>query len=65
MVVFFYAKESTLELKYTGEPDMKTTELRTQLYFLYFIEKNIITMQTPTDLEGNNGFYQWMALHLK
>lgn len=44
---------------------MKTTQLRTQLYFLYFIEKNIITMQTPTDLEGNNGFYQWMALHLK
>lgn len=65
MVVFLYAKESTLELKYTGEPDIKTTQLRTQLYFLYFIEKNLTTRQAPTNYEGNNGFYEWMALHLK
>lgn len=64
MVVFLYAKEHTLELKYTGEPDMKTTQLRAQLYFLYFIEKNI-TQQVYTNYEGANGFYEWMALHLK
>ena len=64
MVVFLYVKESTLELKYNGEPDMKTQQLRSKLYFLQFIENKIITKQVP-NYEGDNGFSKWMALHMK
>lgn len=64
MVVFLYLKEFTLELKYNGEPDMKTQQLRAKFYFLQFIENKIITKQVQ-DYEGKDGFLKWMALHMK
>ena len=53
-----------MELKYNGEPDMKTQKIRASLYFLMFIE-NKITKQVYQDFEGNDGFSKYMTLYLK
>ena len=53
-----------MELKYKGEPDMKTEQIRSALYFLQLIENKIIKQQVQ-NFEGTNGFLEFMTLHLK
>ena len=65
MVVFLYVKESTLELKYNGEPDKMTAKIRSTLYFLQLIENKITQQVHYQDFEDNNGFYRYMAIYLK
>lgn len=54
----------TLELKYNGESDSLTANVRAILYFL-LIENKIIKQVRYQDFEGADGFSRYMALHLK
>lgn len=54
-----------MEPKYNGEPDSMTTKIRSQLYLLQLIENKLTKSVRYQDFEGIDGFYQYMALHLK
>lgn len=53
-----------MELKYNGESDSLTANVRAILYFL-LIENKIIKQVRYQDFEGVDGFSRYMALHLK
>lgn len=54
-----------MKTEYNGEPDNKTERIRSILYFMQFIEKNIIKKQVYNNFESNDGFAQFMAMHMK
>jgi len=53
-----------MELKYCGEPDSLTANVRAALYFL-LIENKIIKQVRYQDFEGVDGFSKYMVLYLK